>query len=139
MADGQPVLPTHVSWWRLRRWHQSIGSLDGLERPHQAPGGSYPGDLYAPSARTYAPPPEPEYPYYDKTIRVTHCGRICMGRRTINLRRVFAGQLAGLREVNDQIWPVTFLDFDLGLFDRNNPLRIRSHRRKCQRCLRKNL
>ena len=40
-----------------------------------------------------------------------------MGRRKINLSRVFAGQLVGLREVDDQVWLVSFLDFDLGFFD----------------------
>ena len=74
------------------------------ERPHQALGGSYPGDLYTPSVRVYAPPPEPEYPYHDKSVRVTHCGRICVGRRKIKLSRVFAGQIVGIREVDDQIW-----------------------------------
>ena len=61
---------------------------------------------------------EPEYPYHDKSVRVTHCGRICVGRRKINLSRVFAGQIVGIREVDDQIWLVSFLDFDLGFFDR---------------------
>jgi putative transposase len=89
------------------------------ERPHQALGGAYPGDLYTPSARVYTPPPEPEYPFHDKAVRVTHCGRICMGRRKINLSRVFAGELVGLREVDDQVWLVSFLDFDLGFFDRD--------------------
>jgi putative transposase len=41
-----------------------------------------------------------------------------MGRRKINLRRVFAGQIVGLREVEDQVWLVSFLDFDLGFSDR---------------------
>ena len=41
-----------------------------------------------------------------------------MGRRKINLRRVFAGQIVGLREVEDEVWLVSFLDFDLGFFDR---------------------
>ena len=89
------------------------------ERPHQALDGSYPGDLYTPSVRAYAPPPEPEYPFHDKAIRVTHCGRICIGRRKINLSTVFAGQLVGIREVDDQVWLVSFLDHDLGFFDRD--------------------
>ena len=42
-----------------------------------------------------------------------------MGRRKINLSQVFAGQLVGLREVEDQVWLVSFLDFDLGFFDRD--------------------
>ena len=48
---------------------------------------------------------------------MTHCGRICIRRRKINLSRVFAGQVVGLREVDDQVWLVSFLDFDLGFFD----------------------
>jgi putative transposase len=50
-------------------------------------------------------------------VRVTACGRICIGRRKINLSTVFAGQWVGIREVEDKIWLVSFLDFDLGYFD----------------------
>lgn len=89
------------------------------ERPHQALNGVYPGQIYTPSARTYQPPPEPEYPFHDRTVRVTCCGRICLGRRKINLSTVFAGQIVGLREVADQIWLVSFLDYDLGFFDQD--------------------
>jgi putative transposase len=89
------------------------------ERPHQALGGAYPGDVYTPSARVYEAPPEPEYPFHDKAVRVTRCGRICMGQRKINLSTVFAGQVVGIREVDDQVWLVSFLDFDLGFFDRD--------------------
>jgi putative transposase len=87
------------------------------ERPHQGLNGAYPADLYTPSARLYQPPPEPAYPYHDRTVRVTRCGRICIGRRKINLSQVFAGQLVGIREVEDKIWIVSFLDYDLGYFD----------------------
>jgi putative transposase len=89
------------------------------ERPHQALGGAYPADLYTPSARVYRPPLEPEYPYHDRTVRVTSCGRICIGKRKINLSKVFAGQSVGIREVDEQIWLVSFLDYDLGFFDQD--------------------
>jgi len=89
------------------------------QRPHQALHGAYPADLFTPSARFYAPPPQPEYPYHDKSVRVTSCGRICIGRRKINLSKVFAGQIVGIREVDDQIWLVSFLDYDLGFFDKD--------------------
>jgi transposase InsO family protein len=89
-----------------------------LKRPHQALSGAYPGDIYTPSPRPYQPPPDPEYPYHDRTVRVTRCGRICLERRKINLSTVFAGQLVGIREVEDQIWLVSFLDYDLGYFDK---------------------
>lgn len=87
------------------------------QRPHQALGGAYPGEVYTPSAREYQLPDEPDYPWHDRIIRVTRCGRICIGKRKINLSTVFAGQLVGIREVEDQIWLVSFLDYDLGYFD----------------------
>jgi putative transposase len=89
------------------------------QRPHQAWNGAYPGDLYTPSARAYLPAPEPEYPYHDRTVRVTRCGRICIGKRKINLSQVFAGQCVGLREVDEQIWLVSFMHYDLGFFDQD--------------------
>jgi transposase InsO family protein len=89
------------------------------QRPHQALNGAYPGDLYTPSARPYLPPPEPEYPYHDRTVRVTRCGRICIGKRKINLSQVFAGQCVGIREVDEQIWLVSFMHYDLGFFDQD--------------------
>lgn len=88
------------------------------ERPHQALNGAYPGEIYTPSPRAYEPPGKPEYPYHDRTKLVTRCGRICLGRRKINLSSVFAGQYVGIREVDDQIWLVSFMEYDLGYFDK---------------------
>jgi putative transposase len=89
------------------------------DRPHEALGMRYPAELYTPSAREYRSPHEPEYPFHDRTVRVTQCGRICIGRRKINLSVVFAGQSVGIREVSDRIWLVSFMDFDLGFFDQD--------------------
>jgi putative transposase len=88
------------------------------ERPHQGLGGMYPGELYTPSAREFFYPEIPEYPFHDRTIKITKCGRICIGRRKINLSVVFAGQYVGVREVADEVWLVSFMDYDLGFFDR---------------------
>jgi len=89
------------------------------ERPHQAIGMKYPAELYTPSARTYRVPDDPEYPFHGWTNRITNCGRICIGKRKINLSRVFAGQLVGIKERADQIWLVSFMDYDLGIFDQD--------------------
>ena len=96
--------------------------IDGynLDRPHQGLGGRYPGELYTPSARPYHPPEPLDYPFHDRTIRVTQCGRICIGRRKINFSVVFAGQEIGIREVEDGVWLVSFMDFDLGFFDNHD-------------------
>lgn len=88
-----------------------------FERPHQAIGMKYPAELYSASARPYQGLPELEYPFHDRTVIVTACGRICLGRRKINLSHVFAGQKVGIREVADQIWLVSFMHYDLGFFD----------------------
>jgi putative transposase len=87
------------------------------ERPHQALNMKYPGELYSPSPRPYTGLSDVEYPFHDRTITVTQCGRICIGRRKINLSGVFAGQDVGVLEVSENIWLVTFMDYDLGFFD----------------------
>jgi putative transposase len=60
---------------------------------------------------------ELQYPFHDCTITVTQCGRVCLGRQKINLSTVFAGQNVGVKQVADQIWLVSFMDYDLGFFD----------------------
>ena len=87
------------------------------ERPHEALSMKHPGELYTRSPRVYRGLPTVEYPLHDRTIPVTHCGRICMGKKKINLSRVFAGQSVGVKQVSDETWLVTFIDYDLGYFD----------------------
>src|SRR5512142_2058374 len=58
-----------------------------------------------------------DYPFHDKTIVVTRCGRICLGNKKINFSQVFAGQAVGIKEVHDDIWLVSFMEYDLGYFD----------------------
>ena len=48
------------------------------DRPHQALQMRYPGEVYVPSSKEYKGPPEVEYPFHDKTITVTSCGRVCL-------------------------------------------------------------
>ena len=87
------------------------------ERPHQALNMKYLAELYRPSPRPYRRLGELEYPFQDRTITVTHCGRICLGKRKINLCQAFAGQNVGIKEVSDRIWLVTFMHYDLEFFD----------------------
>ena len=48
---------------------------------------------------------------------MTHCGRICFNGRTINLSHVFARQQVGVEQVEECIWQVSFMHYDLGYFD----------------------
>jgi hypothetical protein len=61
-----------------------------------------------------------DYPFHDKTIVVTRCGRICMGNKKIDFSQAFAGQAVGIKEIQDDIWLVSFMDYDLGYFDLEN-------------------
>ena len=87
------------------------------ERPHEALGMQCPADVYQASPRPYQGLPDIDYPFHDRTIVVTHCGRICLGKKKINFSTVFAGQAVGIKEVHDDIWLVSFMDYDLGYFD----------------------
>ena len=90
------------------------------ERPHQAIGMKYPSEIYKPSERAYKGMQPLFYPFHDKTVQVTQCGRICEKGLKVSLSTAFAGQEVGIKEVEDGIWVVSFLDYDLGYYDRNN-------------------
>ena len=87
------------------------------ERPHQALTMQTPASRYAASTRYYAGLPDVEYPLHDRDVLVTACGRICMHRKKINISTVLAGQRVGLKEVDDAIWLVSFMNYDLGYID----------------------
>lgn len=87
------------------------------ERPHEALEMRTPAQLYRASPRTYAGLPELSYPLHDRDVVVTACGRICMHRKRVNLSHVFAGQRVGIKEVDDGIWIVSFMHYDLGYID----------------------
>jgi hypothetical protein len=44
-------------------------------------------------------------------------GRICMHRKKINISTESAGQQLGITEVDDGIWLVSFISYDLGYVD----------------------
>src|SRR5450432_3779366 len=65
------------------------------ERPHEALDMKCPAEVYQPSTRPYTGLPDIDYPLHDKTIVVTRCGRICLGKKKIILSQVFDGQAVG--------------------------------------------
>jgi hypothetical protein len=87
------------------------------ERPHEAIAMRCPAEVYSPSLRPYTGLPDLAYPFHDRDVLVTACGRICMHRKKINISGVLAGQRLGIKEVDDGIWLVTFIDYDLGYID----------------------
>ncbi len=87
------------------------------ERPHEALGMKCPAEIYTASPRAYVGIPEPHYPFHDRTVIVTSCGRLCLYNKKINLSLSLAGQAVGVKEVDSGIWLVSFMDYDLGYVD----------------------
>jgi transposase InsO family protein len=87
------------------------------ERPHEALEMKCPADVYTPSRKPFTGLPDLAYPFHDRDVLVTACGRICIYRKKINLSTVLAGQRVGIKEVDDGIWIVSFMRYDLGYID----------------------
>lgn len=89
-----------------------------FERPHQALDMKCPADLHKKSPRTYQGLTDLTYPGYDKTLLISNCGRICIGRKVkVHISKAFANQPVGLKAVDTGIWQVTFMSYILGYFD----------------------
>jgi transposase InsO family protein len=88
-----------------------------MERPHEALAMKSPADVYCASSKAYIGLPDIDYPFHDRDALVTNCGRICMYRKKINISIVMAGQRLGIKEVDDGIWLVSFMHYDLGYID----------------------
>jgi transposase InsO family protein len=87
------------------------------ERPHEALAMKCPAEIYSASSRPYSGLPDLTYPLHDRDALVTACGRICMHRKRVNISTVLAGQRLGIKEVDDGIWIVSFMHYDLGFID----------------------
>jgi len=87
------------------------------ERPHEGLDMKTPSEVYTPANKPYKGLPELSYPLHDREILVTSCGRICMHRKRVNLSSVLAGQRVGIKEIDDGIWIVSFMQYDLGYID----------------------
>jgi transposase InsO family protein len=108
--------PGHNSLQQQARFDTFVQEFN-TQRPHEALAMKYPTEIYAASSRPYRGLPDIAYPFHDRDILVTACGRICMHRKKINISAVLAGQKLGIKEVDDGIWLVSFMHYDLGYID----------------------
>jgi transposase-like protein len=76
------------------------------ERPHEALEMKCPANVYTPARKTYSGLPDLSYPFHDRDVLVTACGRIGIYRKKINLSIVLAGQRVGIK-----------MRYDLGYID----------------------
>lgn len=114
LETTRPPRPTLVS---QQEAFDKFIKIYNEERPHEGIENKYPSEVYKASNREFKPLEPLFYPLHDQTITVTQCGRICSKNMKVNLSRSFAGQQVGIKEMEDGIWVVSFLDYDLGYFD----------------------
>jgi transposase InsO family protein len=89
------------------------------ERPHEALGDRPPARVYEASTRPFPEKlSEPTYPLHDDVLLVGKGGHIRLPRaRHVFLTTALAGELVGLREMDDGRWLVSFVSLDLGAYD----------------------
>lgn len=88
------------------------------ERPHEALQMKTPAQVYKPSDRTYKGLPDLHYPFHDDERVVNKRGYLFLsGKQRVFVSAVLAGQPVGLTEVDDGIWKVNFMDYELGYYD----------------------
>lgn len=87
------------------------------ERPHQALGMQCPGEVHQPSTRPYLGLPDLTYPGFDKTLLISNCGRILLKKLKVHVSKAFSNQPVGLKRVDQGIWQVDFMSYNLGFFD----------------------
>jgi hypothetical protein len=61
--------------------------------------------------------PELVYPTHDIVRRVRHNGRFRFRHRSVYLTMALVGQEVGLREVDHELWLISFMNLDLGYLD----------------------
>ena len=89
-----------------------------FERPHEGIGQRPPALLWAPSPREYPEViPEPEYPGHFEVRRVRPRGVIKFKGRLQFVSEALVGELIGLEEVDDGIWSINFVAFEIGRLD----------------------
>lgn len=97
----------------------NFGEIYNNERPHESLGMKPPAKVYYPSTKAYNPFLEPLiYEGFDKTLQVSTCGSIGVGEnKRVFIGEPFAKEHLGLKWVDEGIWQVSFMSYDLGYFD----------------------
>ena len=91
-----------------------------IERPHEALAMKTPAQMYPPSRRPYTGLPDVSYPLHDREVVVRlsppAVASACTASESTS-HFVLAGQRVGIKEVDEGIWIVSFMHYDLGYID----------------------
>jgi transposase InsO family protein len=103
---------------------ESFREVYNHERPHEALEMKTPAQLYKKSPREMPTFLEPLcYPDHDETRRVSRDGSLRLAKRKrIYIGQPFIGENVGLKQVDDEVWKLTFMNYDLGFYDGKHPV-----------------
>lgn len=90
------------------------------ERPHEGLSMKTPSQVYKKSERIFPELlPEIKYPTADNIIRVTKCGSLYTpnSKKRMFIGMPLAGQNLGIRQLEQGLWTIEFMEYELGYFD----------------------
>jgi hypothetical protein len=106
-----------VNVFRQHARVDAIHSEYGTEWPHEALTMRCRGGVYSAAPRRSHDPPEIAPPLDDRNVIGAAGGRICLHRKRVNIATVLTGRKLGVKEVDEGIWLVSFLDYGFDYID----------------------
>lgn len=114
----EAIAPPKVNRRQQQAAFDSFRQEFNHERPHEALNQHFPDELYVPSPRPYPPMlPEMTYPNNMQVRWVKAQGDISWKGHHVYLTETLAGELVGLRQINDDLWDIYFGPIRLAQLD----------------------
>lgn len=94
-------------------------TIYNTERPHEALNMRTPSDIYTKPSKQYEVSKLTlNYPDHDRTYRVAINGKFEPKKgHHINLGKAFAGEMVGIKEVDDGLYRISFAEYDIAYYD----------------------
>ena len=120
----ETIRPAAANFLQQQQRFETFVETYNYERPHEALGQKPPATVYCASSRQLPTKiVELEYPLHDTSLLVHQNGDVAFSRsERFTLSTVLAGERVGLRELEPDRWLVSFIDHDIGHYDRKNRL-----------------
>jgi putative transposase len=100
---------------------ETFMNIFNRERPHEGIGMQCPADIYVPSVKPY-PSVLEDYDYsgHTHTRMIQRNGTFRFKERKVFISEVFAEQEVGITQIDEDIWCINFMGYDLGYFGENH-------------------
>ena len=110
--------PPAANLRQQQRWLQNFQKEYNEERPHEALNYQTPTSVYVPSRRVYpARLPEPEFPQGCTVRSICRRGQMQWAGERVFVSRVLAGELVGLRPIEEDLYEIYYGPVFLGWYD----------------------